>query len=404
MKRSRVGAMLAAVVLYFIALYAYVPGLPGWVAARTSSLAAVGGVLSVYGLLMATLRLPLGIAADATGRSKAIMIGGALLAAIGPLVMAAGRSTGTLILGRALTGAAAAAYVPMVTVGAGFFPNNRTIFATSLITFASSLGQMIGTGLAGLLERLGGPAAPFYAAALFAAGATATLAFVAVPPRTAGGRAPVTPRSTLALFRRRDVVVPSITSACCQLSIWALVFSFMPLRARELGAGTVTTGLLMTLNVAANMVSNLAATFLPQRGSQRTVLWGTFAGFAVGALLAAVSRSVPLLFVSIALMGLANGMCFPILAGLAIRGVDAGHRSTAMGMYQAIYAVGMFAGPGLGGLLADAVGMPATFAIVAGFSLVVPGLLMHRYPHENPSDAAAQPLEAPSRPSRTIPS
>jgi hypothetical protein len=48
-----------------------------------------------------------------------------------------------------------------------------------------SLDQRIGTGLTWPLKRLGGLATPFHAAAALAVGATATLVFVAIPPREA---------------------------------------------------------------------------------------------------------------------------------------------------------------------------------------------------------------------------
>jgi MFS family permease len=75
-------------------------------------------------------------------------------------------------------------------------------------------------------------------------------------------------------------------------------------------------------------------------------------------------------------MGLAGGLFFPILLGLSIQRVDAAHRSTAMGIHQSVYAVGMFTGPWIGGVLADAIGLRAMFVIVAAFSLAAPSALI----------------------------
>ena len=75
-------------------------------------------------------------------------------------------------------------------------------------------------------------------------------------------------------------------------------------------------------------------------------------------------------------MGMANGLFFPILLGLSIQRVDAAHRSTAMGINQAVYAVGMFTGPWIGGVLADAIGIRAMIAIVAVFSFAAPSALI----------------------------
>jgi MFS family permease len=47
-----------------------------------------------------------------------------------------------------------------------------------------------------------------------------------------------------------------------------------------------------------------------------------------------------------------------------------------MGIHQAVYAVGMFTGPWIGGILADAVGIRGMFAIVAAFSVAAPSAFM----------------------------
>ncbi|MGA2974337.1 MAG: MFS transporter [Spirochaetia bacterium] len=376
MNRDRIAALFGAAVLFFVALYAYVPSLPAYIAERTSNLTAVGVVLSMYGLWMAVLRMPLGVVTDATGRNKPYLVAGVLMAGIGAVVMALGKTLGMLAFGRALTGVAAAAWVPMIVVFAGFFPAEKAIFATSLLSFASSIGQMIGTSLTGFLETLGGYSLAFFAAAGLSVAASIIVACVKIPRRDAGSRGLVTARSILAIFRRRDVLIPSFTNALCQFGVWALTFGFMPLLARRMGASTVVTSLIMTLNIAANTAANLFATLIANRGGRRPLLYGSFAVFAGGALLAGLSRSIPVLIASAVVMGLAGGLFFPILLGLSIQRVDAAHRSTAMGIHQSVYAVGMFTGPWIGGVLADAIGLRAMFVIVAAFSLAAPSALI----------------------------
>ena len=376
MNRRQIASLFTAAVLYFVALYAYVPSLPAYVAERTSSLTAVGVVLSMYGLWMAVLRIPLGVVTDVTGRYKPYLVGGVLAAGVGAAVMAIGGSLGTLALGRALTGAAAAAWVPMMVVFAGFYPPERTIFATSLLALASSIGQMIGTSATGFLESLGGSSLPFFAAIAISLLASLIIAGMRIPRRDAAHRGQVTAKSVLAIFRRGDVLIPSFTNALCQFGVWALTFGFMPLLARRIGASAVAVSLILTLNVAANMAGNLVATLIGQRDGRRAVLYGSFALFAGGAVLAALGNSVSTLFVSTVVMGLANGLFFPILLGLSIQRVDAAHRSTAMGIHQAVYAVGMFTGPWIGGILADAYGIRPMFGIVAAFCLVAPSVLI----------------------------
>jgi DHA1 family multidrug resistance protein-like MFS transporter len=53
-------------------------------------------------------------------------------------------------------------------------------------------------------------------------------------------------------------------------------------------------------------------------------------------------------------------------------------RTTAMGLHQAVYAIGMFGGPWLSGLLADAMGIRPMFGVTAFLCLAL-GLLMTRW-------------------------
>ena len=134
----------------------------------------------------------------------------------------------------------------------------------------------------------------------------------------------------------------------------------------------------MTTNLVANTAANFFSTVAVTARNQRALLYGSFVLFAAGAVLAAAAGSIPLLFAATSLMGIANGIFYPILLGLSIEKVDLPHRSTAMGIHQAVYALGMFAGPWIGGILADALGIRAMFGIMAGFCLVVSSALAAR--------------------------
>ena len=95
-------------------------------------------------------------------------------------------------------------------------------------------------------------------------------------------------------------------------------------------------------------------------------------------------------------MGIANGIFYPVLLGLSIEQVDAPHRTTAMGIHQAVYALGMFAGPWCGGMLADALGIRAMFGIIAGFCCAVASLLVVLHPRRVPP-TRERPAIAPVR-------
>ena len=82
---------------------------------------------------------------------------------------------------------------------------------------------------------------------------------------------------------------------------------------------------------------------------------------------------VLLLAISQGVSGFGRGMVQPLLMGLSIRETPSEDRATAMGVYQAIYAIGMFTGPITAGVIADTFALSGAF-IIAGTISVVAGL------------------------------
>ena len=67
-----------------------------------------------------------------------------------------------------------------------------------------------------------------------------------------------------------------------------------------------------------------------------------------------IKRTIPaFLALGLLLAGCSSGVNYPLLMGMSIQFVAETERATAMGLHQAVYAIGMFAGPWLSGMLAD---------------------------------------------------
>jgi DHA1 family multidrug resistance protein-like MFS transporter len=55
---------------------------------------------------------------------------------------------------------------------------------------------------------------------------------------------------------------------------------------------------------------------------------------------------------------------------MSIQKVDRSERTTATGIHQSFYAIGMFTGPWLSGIIADRLGIRPMFMITAGFYFI----------------------------------
>ncbi len=367
-RQRTITLLIISVFLYWVSLYLYTPTLPTYVASKTDNLALVGVVLSMYGLWQAITRVPLGILSDWVGRRKPFILAGFLLTGLGAWMMGAASNVQWILLGRAVTGLAASTWVPLVVLFSGLFAPREAVRASALLTMVGSLARMIATGLTGTLNQVGGYALAFYLAAL-----AGVIAFLFLLPIHEDRRAPQTPsaKGFLVLLGRRDVMVPSILSLIGQYANWGATFGFIPILAKQLGAADVLQSALVSLNIAVVTVGNLLAGTITKRVPTHRLVYISFALIGLGLAGAAWAPSLGWIFAVQVCLGLAQGIGYPVLMGLSIREVDDVERATAMGLHQAIYAVGMFAGPALSGTIASALGLRPMFALTAAACLAL---------------------------------
>ena len=165
-------------------------------------------------------------------------------------------------------------------------------------------------------------------------------------------------------------MLPSCVSLVIQISTWGITFSFLAIRAENLGGNDIVKSLLISLNLVALTSASLLNTIITKKVNHIYLLAVSIFLFVAGIAVMFATKSLSFLYLGTILMGIANGFAYPTLMGLSIRDVDQSHRTSAMGIHQSVYAVGMFAGPWLGGILAGVVGIPTMFGISAAFTLI----------------------------------
>jgi MFS family permease len=366
-RRLTIALYSAAVFLFWMAQYLYVPTLPTYVQSKTSHLALVGVVLSMYGLWQAIIRLPLGIVADWLGWRKPFILAGLALAGLGAWIMGTTDSVSGLTMGRAVTGLAAGTWVPLIVGFSALFPPKEAVRASALLTLFNSVGRIFATSVTGLLNEWGG-----YSLAFFLATGIAALSILVMLP-IGETRRPLKQPSVGSIGRliaRRDVLLPSLLSAVGQYVNWAISFGFMTVLVKQLGGTGVTQSMFVTLSIAMMAGGNLAATSVNRIGARRLVRL-SFVLLFIGTGVAALAPTLAVLLAAQICLGLAQGVGYPALMGMSIQHVTDAERATAMGLHQAVYAIGMFGGPALSGVLAEAMGIQPMFGVTAGACLIL---------------------------------
>jgi predicted MFS family arabinose efflux permease len=373
-ERLSIFIFLVVTFLFWMSLYLYVPTLPTYIKTKTIDLSVVGLVLSMYGLWMAVARLPMGIVSDSLGWGKPLIILGIFFASLGAFIMGKGDTLTLLAVGRALTGLSAGTWVILIVAFSSFFSLDRAIFASSLLTFSASFGRMVATGLTGFLNQIGGYSFAFYLATSVGIMAMITVIFSREKKRPPKG---ASLRSIVQLFMRRDVLLPSVVSFIVHYADWSVTFGFLPILVQQMGAGDVIKSLLISVNIAAITAGNFLNTVLLRKIKHVYLLCcGVFFMFT-GILILAEAPSVAVLFAGTLFMGFSFGIVYPILVGMSIERVELSGRSTAMGIHQSFYAIGMFFGPWLSGIIANVFGIRTMFTVTGSFYLIAVYLFIY---------------------------
>ena len=366
-RRRSVRFFCLGIALFWAALYIYVPILSVYARSLGASLSLVGLIVASYGVIQLLLRIPLGVASDRLGRRRPFVLVGFLTVALSCLGLALAPTPELLILFRALAGLAACTWVTSSVLFASYFPPQQAVRATSLVNFFSSGGRVLATTGGGMLAQRFGWVSTFWAGA-----ALALLGLAAM----AQAREEVDPAALLLTWR--DVVrigrvpllvVTSLLATLAQYSSFATTYGFIPVYADGLGASRAELGWLTAAVQIPYTLVALAAGHLSERIGERRAVVGASLIMALTTLTTPLISSLSLLALVRVGYGIGQGVVYPTLMGLSIKAVPQAERASAMGIFQAVYALGMFGGPAISGLIADHLGLGAMFLVTGGVSL-----------------------------------
>ncbi|MFE5317516.1 MFS transporter [Paenibacillus sp. NPDC056579] len=350
------------VTLFFWAsLYTYVPILSPYLDHLGATYSFAGLVLGSYGFVQILLRLPLGIASDRMKVRKPFIMLGMLSTTLSCICFAMDGHLGWALAGRIVSGIGASTWAAFTVLYASYFSRDQATRAMSLISLLTASGQLVGMGVSGYLVKEWGWTSTFWVGSVIgAAGLIISLGIH--EPKEGISREPIQWSNLYRVMKEPLLLKVSTLSILAHSILFITMFGFTPSHAMALGADELGLTLLVFAFMLPHAVSNyISGRFLaPRYGSWTLVI----IGFILSALCTtaiSLADSLTVLVVTQVCNGFFQGICFPLLLTLAIDKIDREKQATAMGFYQAVYAVGMFAGPFVAGWINEWGGLKSGF-------------------------------------------
>ncbi len=366
-----------ACLAYFISIGMIIPILPllvtGPMAGSELDVGLVAGVFSVSAILLRPLAGKLG---DTRGRKILVLVGGTI-AALSIFGYTLADSLPAIGMLRLLNGVGEAFFFTgAATAIADLAPEARRGEAVSFF----SLAVFLGIGLGPLLGETLLDAAGF-SAVWIAAGVLALVA-VAIAFWMPDTRSEQPPASAGFTFLHRKAVLPGSVLA---LIVWGFAgfSSFVPLLALDIGMPG-SRFVFLTYALVIILVRSLGARIPDRLGARRTASASAVLS-AAGLLLIAFTGNELGLFVSAAIFGFGQSLCFPALLTIALAGALPSERSSIVGGFTAFVDVAFGAGPLMLGAVAELAGLRSVFWFSAVMALAGLALLATKLRNPRPS-------------------
>jgi predicted MFS family arabinose efflux permease len=357
---------------FWAAIYFYAPVLPVYAESLGASLTTVGIIGAAYALPQLLFRIPIGMWSDSLGRRKPLVIGGIIMVLLGALGLWISPNSWALSLSRGIVGVGSASWVAFTIYAVSFYPEHKTTQAVGMLNFVVSAAMTITTALGGLVADTWGEKTAFLTAAILA---VVALVFVlhAKEIRILKTQS-LSWEGFKQVTRRPFLIVVSIMGILVLFAEFMSVWGFVPVYAARIGASDTELGILAMLASGISMAGSLVVVPMIKR-------WGNIFTLVLGSIMLGLSllavpfiHNMPLLDSVQMLNGLGWGMLRTQLMALSIQNTAPQQRATAMGFFQAMYAIGMLMGPLVSGFLADNFGLAVIFYFSSAVCLPVIGM------------------------------
>ena len=367
--RKSVLLFCAATFFHWMSLYLYVPILPVYAHSLGADLSLVGVVIASYALPQMLFRIPIGIWFDALDKRKRLLAAGILVTLAGTIGLGLAPNTWFLFLARIVTGLGASTWVLFTVYFAAYYPRESMGRAIGIINFVNQTAMLAATFGGGVVAEIWGFKSTFFGATLL--GIISLLVLVSAKEPEMHKAEPLSRHSFRRLAVHPVLLTVSFMGILLQFTSFSGVFGFVPIYAVQIGASNADLGIITMLTLLASAFAALVVVNIAERKGSPFAIVLAAALMGISQIAVPSAQHVYALAAVQVVYGLGRGALLTLLMTLSVRAVAPQQQATAMGIYQAMYSVGMMAGPLVSGYLASSLSLSVVFYLSASICLVI---------------------------------
>lgn len=364
-QKRQASLVLWIVAFFWFAQYVYVPYQTTYLLLAHISSNLVGAIIGAYGISQLLLRLPVGVLADLSSNHKFFIILGVFLAGAASFMRILLPDEVGFLMANILSGTASATWISFMILYMSFFKKADQTRATSKIIMANNTGMLLGFVTSTFLYDIVGMMV--ICAFSLGAGLIACLLSFFLQTTKPEKRPNIRVIELLQVIKDKNLLLYSCLALVQQGVQMSTTMSFTNQIIKELGATNMEIGFSSIIYMlSAVFFAKLASTKFLELLTKKQWIYSSFLLLGIYCLLVPQSSSILIVCLLQLIPGVGTGILFSLITSEALQSVPMQKRSTAMGFFQAVYAVGMTTFPIISGSIYEHLSMKAAFIFLAG--------------------------------------
>lgn len=368
---------LIIVVLFWFAQYVYIPFQNPYLAACGVSSQMIGLIVGTYGIAQCIMRLPAGIFADLISKSKVFILAGVLSAGTASVIRIISPDKLGFLVGNIFSGIASSMWISYMVYFASFYKKDESSKATGTIIAFNNIGMLLGFVVSTIFyDKFG---MRFICLLSAVSGALGAVLSMFVKEHRNNIVCLISVKDCINACKNKNLIFFSILALVQQGIQMSTTMSFTNQILKSLNADSIIIGMSSIIYMISAVLS---AAFASSKLCARKgpVFWIPFVFVLVSVYCILVPLAgIKLIFVLQILPGMSTGVLLSLITSESMKEADVCTKSTAMGMFQAVYAIGMFIFPIIAGEIANAYSMKTAYFVLAIVSLSASSLSLIYY-------------------------